>query len=428
MKLQEFINGISGGAFDSIFGRLYGCSEKMILRQRARYMNAAERFSKACPECGDIRVFSAPGRTEIGGNHTDHQHGCVIGAAVGLDAIAIASVNDTGIIRVKSDGFPEDSIHIDDLSPKKDEQGTSAALIRGIARRFAEKGTKLRGMYVFTLSDVQPGSGLSSSAAYEMLISTMIDKCLGSGDSGAAANAAAGQYAENVYFGKACGLMDQMISSVGGAVFIDFMTPEEPEIRTVGYDLSEAGYSLCITDTRESHSDLTADYSSVPEEMKSVAVRLGCEYLRDADEEKFYEMIPQLREQCSDRAILRAAHFFAENRRARQEFEALEAGDTETFFELVNESGRSSAELLQNLYPAGDPSRQGLTLAIMMSRRFLGGNGAVRVHGGGFAGTIQAFVPTYQAEEYSAEMDRIFGEGSCKILRIRPEGSIEITL
>ncbi len=428
MVINEFINGISSGAFDEQFRMLYGSSEKVMLKQKARYLSAAENFSRLYPECGDIGVFSAPGRTEIGGNHTDHQNGCVIAAAVDIDVIAIVSFHDEGVIRIKSEGFPKDEIDLNDLSVHDEEQGTSAAIIRGIASKFVKSGIKIGGFDAYTTSEVLSGSGLSSSAAFEVLIGTIIDKHYNNGRMGAVEIAKIGQYAENVYFRKASGLMDQMVSSVGGFVFIDFKNPSEPHITPIKYDFESSGYCICITDTKGSHARLSAEYSSVSEEMKHVAVELDREVLRDVDEEMFYEKLPELRQQCSDREILRAAHFFSENKRAELEKEALECGDTEEFFSLVNESGDSSANLLQNLFSSRKPEFQEIPLAIMLSKRVLNGCGAVRVHGGGFAGTIQAFVPAYMAEAYSAEMSRIFDKNSCMILNIRPVGGFELTI
>ena len=428
MKVQEFISGLSGGAFDGTLARLYGTGERTLLRQRARYISAVENFSRLFPECGEIGVFSAPGRTEIGGNHTDHQHGCVLAAAVGIDVIAIVGEGDPGVIRIQSEGYPVDEISLDSLEPVESEKGTSAALIRGIAAKFAEMGVELAGFNAYTTSDVLTGSGLSSSAAFENLVGTIIDRRFNGGAAGAVKIAQIGQFSENVYFGKASGLMDQMVSSVGGFVSIDFADPAQPEIRKVDMDFSGAGYSLCITDTKGSHADLTSDYVAVPEEMKKVASELGKEVLREVDEEEFYKAIPELRKTCSDRAILRAAHFFGENRRAVEQAEALENGDTEEFFRLVRESGDSSYELLQNVYSPSNPDQQQIPLAIMLSKRILNGAGAVRVHGGGFAGTIQAFVPNYLAQAYAEEMDRVFGLDSCQVLSIRPVGGTELEL
>jgi galactokinase len=428
MNIHEFINGISGGAFDAQLRRLYGSSPRAILRHKTRYISAAEHFSRLYPERGEICVFSAPGRSEIGGNHTDHQHGCVLAAAVDLDVIAIVAFHDEKVIRLKSEGYPEDIVELDDLSVQDDEAGSSTALIRGIAAGFAKLGVEIGGFDAYTSSEVLSGSGLSSSAAFEVLVGTIIDRHYNDGNAGAVEIAKIGKFAENTYFGKASGLMDQTVSSVGGFVFIDFAVPAQPVIRPVQFDFEKAGYSLCITDTKGSHADLTEDYVSIPTEMRRVAEELGFDVLGEADEEQFYAELPELRERCTDRELLRAAHFFGENRRAQLEAEALENGDTEEFFALVNQSGESSAELLQNLYSCRKPEHQEIPLAIMLSKRFLGGDGAVRVHGGGFAGTIQAFVPSYRAADYQAEMERVFGEKSCYILNVRPLGGTELTL
>lgn len=428
MTIQELCSALSCGRLDARFRELYGFCEREYLRQRARYLSAAEHFSRLCPECSDVRVFSASGRTEIGGNHTDHQHGCVLAAAVDPDIIAFADFTDDGIIRVYSEGCEPCEIDISDLTVRESERGTSAALIRGIAAQFAAAGAEIGGFTAYLSSDLLIGGGLSSSAAFETLIGMMIDLGCNEGRAGAINIAKAGQFAETQYFGKASGLMDQTVSAVGGFVAIDFADPCAPVITPVRFDFTGAGYSLCITDTKGSHAALTDEYSAIPTEMKTVAACFGAEYLRDVDEDEFYAKLPELREKCSDRAILRSAHFFAESRRAELEGEALSGGDLEEFFRLVNESGESSADLLQNLVPAGVSERQELPLAIMLSKRVLGGCGAVRVHGGGFAGTVQAFVPTYLAETYAAEMDRVFGLGACRIMTIRPVGGTEITL
>jgi len=427
MNIQEFVSGISEGRFDTVLTELYGGGRE-LLRQRARYISAVENFSRQYPDHSEIRVFSAPGRTEIGGNHTDHQHGCVLAAAVGSDIIAIAAETDEDVIRIKSEGYGEDVIELCSLERRAGEEGTSAALIRGIAAQFAASGTRLSGLCAYTVSDVREGGGLSSSAAFENLISIMLDNCFNGGSAGVIRNAAIGQSAENLYFGKNSGLMDQMVSSVGGFVYIDFEEPEKPDIQEISFDFTGAGYILCITDTKGSHTGLTEEYSAVPCEMCSVAKAMGADVLRQVDEEDFYSRIPELRKTCSDRAVMRAAHFFDENRRAMLEAEALRYADLDTFFQLVRDSGQSSAELLQNICPAGETVHQEIPLALMLSRRYLGETGACRVHGGGFAGTIQAFVPEYLASDYAEEMDRVFGEGSCRVLRIRTTGATELTL
>ncbi|WP_298483963.1 galactokinase family protein [uncultured Ruminococcus sp.] len=390
-------------------------------------MNAVEKFKALYPNREEIYIYSAPGRTEIGGNHTDHQHGCVLAAAVDLDIIAVVAFHNEGVIRVQSAGYPQNYVDLNDLSVQKKEMGSSSALIRGIASGFHEMGVKISGFDAYTTSDVLSGSGLSSSAAFEVLIGTIIDSHYNRGKAGAVEIAKIGQYAENIYFGKKSGLMDQMVSSVGGLVSIDFHDTRKPAIKSFPYNFEKSGYCLCVTDTKGSHANLTDDYVAVRSEMESIASQFEKKFLRDVNENEFYSAIPQLREKCSDRAVMRAAHFFAENRRAVLEANALSEGNISCFLELVRQSGESSATLLQNLYSCSQPTQQEIPLGIMLSQRILGEKGAVRVHGGGFAGTIQAFVPAEKVNEYSQEMNRIFGDGSCYILRIRPVGGIEIT-
>ncbi|MGN1404548.1 MAG: galactokinase [Ruminococcus sp.] len=425
MKLEQCIRQLETGGFDGTLEMLYGT--QAVSRQRARYLDAIRKFREIFPEREEIHIYSAPGRTEIGGNHTDHQHGCVLAAAVDLDVIAIAAFHEDGIIRLESAGYPRDTVELDDLTVHPSETGTSAALIRGVVSRFQEKGVTVSGMDAYTTSNVLSGSGLSSSAAFEVLIGTMLDSYYYGGTLGAVEIAKISQYAENAYFGKNSGLMDQMVSAVGGLVAMDFCSTENPEIRSFSCDFEQAGYCLCITDTKESHANLTGDYDAIRSEMESIAAQFGKTVLREVDEEAFYQAVPELRKTCSDRAVLRAAHFFAENRRAVQEAEALESGDMDAFLALVNQSGDSSATLLQNLYSCMHPAQQAIPLGIWMSRRVLGQAGAVRVHGGGFAGTIQAFVPIEKKQAYVQEMNRIFGEGSCYVLRIRPVGGVELT-
>lgn len=425
MNKETMVNKLCSGNFDFILKTLYG--ESAVERQRNRYISAIEKFSEIFPERDDIKIYSAPGRTEIGGNHTDHQHGCVLAAAVDLDVIAVVAFHNEGVIRLKSAGHSPNHVNLSDLSVQKKEMGSSSALIRGIASRFHEMGVQISGFDAYTTSDVLSGSGLSSSAAFEVLVGTIIDSHYNHGKAGAVEIAKIGQYAENVYFGKKSGLMDQMVSSVGGLVSIDFHETENPEIKSFPYDFEASGYCLCVTDTKGSHANLTDDYVAVRSEMESIAVQFGKAFLRDVNENEFYSAIPKLREKCSDRAVMRAAHFFAENRRAVLEANALSEGNMNYFLELVRQSGESSANLLQNLYSCSQPTEQAISIGIMLSKSILGRNGAVRVHGGGFAGTIQAFVPAEKVNEYSQEMNRIFGDGSCYILRIRPVGGIEIT-
>ena len=426
MTIHGSISHISSGNADNELERLYGNSSSAVLTQHIRFLSAAERFSRLFPDVDDVRIFSAPGRTEIGGNHTDHQNGCVLAAAVNMDMIAVAAPNDSGIIRFSSEQCPQCMVSTDDLAIHEEEKGTTAALIRGIAAGFAKDGVNISGLDIFASSDIPIGSGLSSSAAFEVLIGTIINSIFGSEKASAEEIARIGQYAENFYFGKASGLMDQMASSIGGMAAIDFETPDHPKIERIDFDLSNTGYCICITDTGSSHADLSDEYSAITAEMKHVARAMGHTFLREANEDEFYHLIPELRKVCTDREILRAAHFYAENERAILEAQALRNGDTEEFFGLVNASGDSSAQLLQNLYPASSPHSQSISLAIMLSKRILGGSGAVRVHGGGFAGTIQAFVPIYTIKYYVSEMEKVFGNGCCHILNVRPVGGTEL--
>ena len=396
--------------------------------QRQRYVRAIRQFVQTFPEHAEsqISVFSAPGRTEIGGNHTDHQHGCVLAAAIQLDVVAVVSFRTDRKLRLQSEGYPMDTIDLSRLEAQPSEQGTSAALIRGIAAKLAQNGVQPSGFDAYTTSAVLTGSGLSSSAAFEILLGTIFNEHDNDGAMTPVALAQAGQYAENIYYGKQSGLMDQTACASGGVVYVDFQDTASPKVTAHAVDFARYGYAICITDTKGSHADLTDDYTAIPTEMRQVAAQFGQTELRGVSEEAFYAAIPQLRRSCSDRAILRAMHFFAENRRAGAQAQALESGDMAQFLTLVQESGASSAELLQNLYSASKPTAQEIPLAIAVSKRLLAGAGAVRVHGGGFAGTIQAFVPLAQVAMYTKAMEQLFGEGSCYVLRIRPVGGVEM--
>ena len=426
MNIVNAFQTLENNAYRNTLETLYGTSHEVLLHQKQRYLDAVQKFAKLYPMRKAIRIYSAPGRTEIGGNHTDHQHGCVLAAAVNLDAIAVVAFHRDGVIRVKSEGYDAFTVNPDDLSVQSVETGT-AAIIRGIVAKFKDLGAEIGGFDLYCTSDVLSGSGISSSAAFETLIGTIIDSYYNDHKAGAVEIAKIGQFAENVYFGKNSGLMDQMVSSVGGLVFIDFYDTKHPKIEAFDFDFASHGYCLCITDTKGSHANLTDDYVAIRSEMEAIAAYFGKPYLRQVSESAFYDAIPKLREICSDRAILRASHFFSENRRALQETEALQSGNLNEFLRLVNESGDSSAQLLQNLYSTAKPTQQEIPLAIMMSKRILNGTGVVRVHGGGFAGTIQAFVPLELADTYSAEMNRIFGKNACQKMRIRPVGGVEIT-
>lgn len=429
MNRNDLIHQLENGAMTEEFTMLYGADAEALRTQRERYIRAIGRFAEIFPERDDVHLFSAPGRSEIGGNHTDHQHGCALAAAVNLDVIAVVAFHEDGVIRLFSEGHDMSVVELSDLSDlsvQEEEKGRSIAMIRGIAARFREKGVGVGGFDAYTVSDVLGGSGLSSSAAFQTLVGTVIDAYYNGGQAGAVEIAKIGKYAENVYFGKDSGLLDQLVCSVGGFVFLDFFDTDDPKVKKLFFDFDAAGYHLCITDTKGSHSDLTDDYVAVPNEMKEVAAYFGKPYLREVDEKAFFSSIPALHGKVSDRAILRAIHFFGENRRAIQETDALERGDIQRFFALYRQSAHSSANLLQNLYSVKKPLEQGIPLALAVSRMLLGKDANTRVHGGGFAGTIQAFVPVYYTDAYREKMDALFGKGSCYVLRIRPVGGIMI--
>jgi len=371
------------------------------------------------------RYFSAPGRTEIGGNHTDHQRGRVLAAAVNLDTVAAVRVNGTNRIRILSQGYPLCQVDVTDLNPKEEEINGTPALIRGVAARFAQLGCRVEGFDAYCESTVLPGSGLSSSAAYEVLIGTIINHLFFDARVSQAEVAQIGQYAENVFFGKPCGLMDQTASAVGNLVTIDFFDKDHPVIQPVKFDFAACGHGLCIIDTRASHADLTDEYAAIPGEIKQVAAYFGKEVLTQIDEKDFFAAISALRDACGDRAVLRAVHFYQENARVPQQVAALESGDFEKFLCLVKQSGYSSYMYLQNVIPAGYKSHQDVALALALCEHLLAGRGAYRVHGGGFAGTVQAFVPNDMLEDFRAGIDAVLGEGACHVLSIRPQGGVE---
>ncbi len=372
------------------------------------------------------RYFSAPGRTEIGGNHTDHQRGRVLAAAVNLDAVAAVRLNGTDTIRILSDGYPMCEINVKELTPRADEINTTPALIRGVAARFTQLGCEVKGFDAYCESTVLPGSGLSSSAAYEVLIGTILNHLFFDTKVTQAEVAQIGQYAENVFFGKPCGLMDQTASAVGNLVTIDFFEKENPKIESLKFDFASCGHALCIIDTRASHADLTDEYAAIPNEIKEICAHFGKEVLTQIDEKEFFAAIPVLREKCGDRAVLRAVHFYQENARVPKQVAALEQGDFDTFLKLIKESGYSSYMYLQNVIPAGYKEHQDVALVLAMCEHFLKGKGAYRVHGGGFAGTVQAFVPFDILDDFIAGMDSILGEGACHVLAIRPQGGVEM--
>lgn len=374
----------------------------------------------------EIYRFSAPGRTEISGNHTDHQHGCVLAAAVNLETVAEVMLNDSEVIRVQSEGYPVVEVALNDLSVHEAEKNTTAALIRGVAAAFSQQGAKLQGFDARVRSSVLPGSGLSSSAAFEVLIGTICNELFFDKKLSAVEIAQVGQYAENVYFGKPCGLMDQTASSVGGMVFIDFENPNSPVVERIDHDFAAAGHALCIIDSGADHADLTEEYAAIPGEVKRVSTFFGKEVLRDIPEADFFAALPELRHRVPDRAILRAIHFYQENKRVQLQAQALRDGDFETFLRLVSESGRSSWMYLQNITPAGATEHQDVAVALALCDTLLGGRGAYRVHGGGFAGTVQAFVPMDMLDAFKSGIERVLGEGKCHVLSIRAQGGIRV--
>ena len=396
---------------------------KFILNDETK--NALDRGFAASFGSQPDRYFSAPGRTEIGGNHTDHQRGRVLAAAVNLDTVAAVRKNGTDFIRIQSKGYPLCEVDVRELTPIDAEINTTPALIRGVAARFFQLGCKVSGFDAYVESTVLPGSGLSSSAAYEVLIGTIVNHLFFDGKVSQPEIAMIGQYAENVFFGKPCGLMDQMASAVGNLVNIDFFDPKKPVIRPINFDFSACGHALCIIDTRASHADLTDEYAAIPGEIKAVAAYFGKEVLTQIDEKDFYNAIAALREKCGDRAVMRCMHFYQENARVPKQVEALENGDFEGFLQLIKESGHSSWMYLQNVIPAGYKEHQDVAVSLCLCEHYLRGRGACRVHGGGFAGTIQAFVPFDILEDFRAGIDSVLGAGACHVLSIRPAGGVE---
>ena len=372
------------------------------------------------------RYFSAPGRTEIGGNHTDHQRGRVLAAAVNLDTRAAVRVNGTDTVRILSKGYPMSVVDLKELTPQADEVNSTPALIRGVAARFAQLGCQVRGFDAYCESTVLPGSGLSSSAAYEVLIGTIINGLFFDGKVSQPEIAMIGQYAENVFFGKPCGLMDQMASAVGNLVTIDFYDKDNPVIEPVDFDFASCGHALCIIDSQASHADLTDEYAAIPGELKAVCAHFGKDVLTQIDEKDFYTAIPALRQACGDRAVLRAVHFYQENARVPRQVAALKAGDFDAFLSLIKQSGYSSYMYLQNVIPAGYKEHQDVAVSLALCEHYLNGRGAYRGHGGGFAGTVQAFVPFDILEGFVAGIDAVLGEGACHVLSIRPQGGVEM--
>ena len=460
MKGRELLDRLNSSKAEEIFTSLYGKDELTTARQR--YSRLIEELledrifpKKEFPETGgELRVFSVPGRTELGGNHTDHNRGKVLAASIQLDAVAVAAPRQDKQVFFRSAGYPDAKLDLSDLTLRESEKGTTSALIRGVAAEYAAQGTPVCGFTANAVSTVLTGSGLSSSAAVEVLLTKIFDNLYGGGKRSALTLAQMGQKAENVYFGKPCGLMDQTACASGGAVAIDFGDPKNPQVRGINFDLAAAGYALCVIDTKGNHADLTPDYAAIPTEMKAAAAFFGKTVLRELDEETLMAHIPELRKAAGDRAVLRAIHFYDENRKVDAMLHALEIMNAlpaqaplakreeaiEPFLALVRDSGDSSWELLQNVFSTQNPGEQGVSVALALTKKFLaahggkgvshgtchGTQGACRVHGGGFAGTIQAYIPLDSLAEYRSLMDGIFGKGALTVLRIRPKGAIEV--
>lgn len=424
LNLDQIINDINEGRLDDKLLDIY-VDESKLSTQKDRYINALNEYKKLFTEELD-GIYSAPGRSEIGGNHTDHQHGETLAASINDDAIAMVKSTDKNVVNVLSEGYDMITIDLNDIDKKDSEEGTTIALIKGVIKGVKDHGYNIGGFNAYITSNVLSGSGLSSSAAFETLIGTILSGLYNDMKIPAVEIAIIGQYAENYYFGKPCGLLDQTASSVGGLCHMDFINPKEPAVTKVDFDMESYGYSLCITDTKGSHADLTDDYAAVPKEMKEVASFFGKEVLIEVDEADVIKNAAAIREKYSDRAFLRAIHFYEENKRVNQEVEALKTGDIDTFLKTVNASGNSSYKYLQNVYTNHDVEHQNVSVSLMLSELFLGNNGVARVHGGGFAGTIQAFVKNEAVADYKKKMDIVFGDGACNVLKIRKYGGMKV--
>lgn len=416
--------GLERGDYDEKLKEIY-LDESVLEYQKKRYIQALNRYEVLFGG-GKVSIYSAPGRSEVGGNHTDHQRGMVLAASINLDAVAVAGRNQENCVKVVSDGYEMSVVPLDDLEKKKEEAGTSAGLIRGVLAGLKSRGYLLGGCSLYVTSDVLIGAGLSSSAAFETILGTVISGLFNDMKVGAVEIAQIGQFAENVYFEKPCGLMDQTACSVGGMIHIDFQEPKQPVVKKLNVDLEQYAYSLCIVDTKGSHEDLTDDYAQIPLEMKAAAAYFGKEVLRNVEEKDLYLHMADMRKELGDRPVLRAIHFFEENKRVEKQAEALEDGRFKSFLELVKESGNSSFQYLQNVYTNHDVQNQSMSVGLAVSESVLEDHGVCRVHGGGFAGTIQAFVENDFVGAYKETMERLFGDGACHVLKVRKYGGIKV--
>ena len=425
-KVSSLIEKINGGN-NPLFHELYGTDANVLKEQAKRYAGLMGDFEKTFGT-NDVQLFSSPGRTEIGGNHTDHNYGRVLAGAVNLDNIAVAAANGTNTVRIKSAGYPEFQVELSNFQPNKDEYYTSTSLVKGIAAKMKDKGYKIGGFNACIEGRVPKGSGLSSSASFEVLIGAIINDLFNDGKMSAVENAIIGQWSENNYFGKPCGLMDQTACSVGGLITIDFKDPANPIVKEVDFDFVSTGFSLVITDVGGGHHDAAsqAEYASLPTEMKSVAAVLGAKVLREVTLEQIVDKIPEIRKKAGDRAILRAYHFQGDNQRVVDQVAALENNDFQSFLKMVVESGYSSYMYNQNIFDVVHKDEQVVSLALALSEMILKGSGAWRVHGGGFGGTIQAFVPQNKLDEYVKTLEHVYGKGSCHKLFIRAKGAVKL--
>lgn len=412
------------GDYDERLKEIY-LDENVLEYQKKRYIEALNRYEVLFGE-GEVSIYSAPGRSEVGGNHTDHQQGMVLAASINLDAVAVVGRNQENCVKVVSDGYEMSVVSLDDLEQKREEAGTSGGLIRGVLAGLKRRGYLLGGCSLYVTSDVLIGAGLSSSAAFEIILGTVISGLFNDMKVSAVEIAQIGQFAENVYFEKPCGLMDQTACSVGGMIHIDFQEPKQPVVKKLDVDLEEHHYSLCIVDTKGSHEDLTDDYAQIPLEMKAAAAYFGQEVLRNVEENDLYLHMADMRKELGDRPVLRALHFFEENKRVEKQAKALEDGEFKRFLELIKESGNSSFKYLQNVYTNHDVQNQSMSVGLAVSESVLGDHGVCRVHGGGFAGTIQAFVENDFVGCYKKAMERLFGEGACHVLRVRKYGGMRV--
>lgn len=422
MNTSDLKNIILSGSLDDQFKMLY----QDVDASKKRYAKAVDEFVEVFGYRKEVRIFSAPGRTEVGGNHTDHQHGRVLAGSVDLDIIGIVALNNDNMVRIKSEGFPQDDISLSELEIDKSEFGHASALIRGMCANFKQNNYNVSGFDAYTTSSVMKGSGLSSSAAFEVFIGTTMNYLFNEGNIDPVEIAKMSQKSESLYFGKPCGLLDQSASALGGFTAIDFKDTTKPIVEKVDFDLEAHNHVLCVVNTGGNHANLTQDYADITVECRDVSNFFNKDFLRDVNQDDFFGSIAAVKEKCGDRAVLRAIHFFAEDQRAEDEKLALKNGKFDEFLALINESGNSSYKYLQNTYSTSAVNEQGLCLGLALTEKFLGKNGACRVHGGGFAGTIQCFVPFDMIDGYKTMIEKVFGEGSCYVLKIRPVGGYEL--